>query len=199
MSGLATLDPIANPQAWDAILVAGHQSPGVCFLSGFKREQVFDKKKGKGTKGNTLTYVQGPSVEGTIKFLLWDNGTGATGHNHFAEWDAFVPFLQYDPTKKKVQAIDLFHPALAAISATSFVCEEIGACEQEGEPGQQLYSITIKLCEYYPPSKSSAVGTPSTSVAGTVPGGGAGVPANTNAQDAQQQQIAALMAQASAP
>lgn len=195
MAGL--LSPIDNPQAWDVVKVGNTVSPGICMLSGFSRDNDFDKKKGKGTIGATLTFTGKPPVEGTIKFILWDNGkVGGTGHDHFAEWSAFVPLLKYDPTKKTITAVDVFHPSLANIDATSFVCTKLGAVVQEGDPGQGLYSVTISLCEYHTPPKKSAVGTPTTSKSNAT----SGANANTaSAQDAQQAEIAALMAQASSP
>lgn len=189
------LSPIANPATWDVIQVGGVTSPGVCYLSGFKRVHEFDKKKGKGTQGATLTFTQKPPVEGTIKFLLWDDGTGSTGQDHFGDWGPFVALLKYDPTKKAVQAIDVYHPSLAFIDANSFVCTEIEAPVIEGDPGHVLYSITIKLCEYRPPSANSAVGTPTMAIAGANAAGDPGLAA----QDAQQKEIASLMAQAAAP
>lgn len=190
------LNPIQNPAAWNVIKVGGVVSPGVCYLSGFKRVHEFDKKKGKGTQGATLTFTQKPPVEGTVKFLLGYQSTGTLA-DHFDAWGPFVRLLKYDPTKKTVQAIDVYHPSLAFIDATSFVCTEIEAPTIEGEPGQGLYTLSIKLCEYNPPTKKAAVGTPSSSVAGAKGAGGTAPP--PSAQDAQQQEIAALLAQAAAP
>jgi hypothetical protein len=199
MSNLATgiLSPIQQPTTWDVLEVGGIQSPGVCFLSGFKRTHDFDKKSGKGTEGATLTFTRKPPVEGEVKFLLWDDGSLTGGPNQFALWGTFVQQLKYDPTKTSVTAVDVYHPALAFINATSFVCTAIGAVELEGEPGQQLYSITIRLCEYAPPPKLSAVSTPQTAKtngSGTT----AGTPTDPIA-DAQQAQIAALLKQAAQP
>ena len=88
------LNPIDNPQAWDVIIVGGVASPGVCSVTGFKRECEWDVKKGKGTVGATLTYVQKPPATGQFKFTLW---TAA----HFVAWEAFRALLKYDPTKKR--------------------------------------------------------------------------------------------------
>lgn len=192
------LSPIQQPSVWDVLEVGGVTSPGVCFLSGFRRVHDFDKKSGKGTEGATLTFTRKPPVEGHVKFLLWLDGTQyASAPNHFQLWGQFVQQLKYDPTKEAVTAVDVYHPSLAFINATSFVCTEIGAVEQEGEPGQQLYSITIKLCEYAPPPKLSAVSTPQTATA-NAPEASAGTPPDPIA-DAQQAQIQALLQKASQP
>lgn len=156
---MIAVDPIRYASSWNVILVAGaFPSPGFCVLSGFDRSAEFDEKKGKGTKGATLTYVQAPLAEGEIEFFLWDNGTLGTGHDHFAEWSAFRELLKYDPTKKKVEAVSIYHPALADQSITSVVCEHIGMLTRTRE---LMYSVKCKFKEYTPPPKTSAVGTAS--------------------------------------
>jgi hypothetical protein len=189
------LSPLAYPSTWDVIQVGNVTSPGVCFLSGFKRVHDFDKKSGKGTEGATLTFTRKPPVEGTVKFLLALDGTQYPGApDQFSGWATFCQQLKYDPTKTTVTAVDVYHPSLAQINATAFVCTEIGAVEIEGEPGMGLYSATIKLCEYAPPPKVSAVSTPQTATA-NAPEATAGTPPDPIAE-AQQAQIAALMQKA---
>lgn len=185
-----SVNPIDNAQAWDTVSIGQQVSPGLCKLSGFKRGHEFDVKKGKGTIGATVTFVGRPPAKGTITFQLWTPA-------HFTQWDAFRPLLKYDPTKKAVQAIDVYHPSLADIEMTSFVVEGIGAIEHAGN---QLYTCTIDLLEYFPPPKASAVSTPSGSLANQSPGGStaSGTPADPVA-DAQQKEIAALLAKASQP
>jgi hypothetical protein len=181
------INPIENPQSWDAFQAGQITAPGICEVSEFKRAHEFDVKKGKGTYGATVTFVGRPPAKGSVKFLLWLP-------RHFTEWDAFRPLLKYDPTKKSVQAVDVYHPSLADIDIKSVVVESIGNAMKEA-PG--LYSITVELLEYFPAPKKSAVSTPTQSQATqdntTV---GKQPPA---AQDAQQAEIADLMRQASAP
>jgi hypothetical protein len=192
------LSPLANPTAYDVVVVGGVTSPGVCFLSGFKRIQGFDKKIGKGTIGVTPTMTTSPPCYGHIKFVLWDDGVASkTGVNQFANMGPFLAQLKYDPTKQNIKAIDVYHPSLAAIDAVAFVCEELGALEQEGEPGQQLYSLTIKLSEYKPPPPQAAVSTPSTTISNT--GTDKAGPPPDPIGDAQQAQIANLLAKAAQP
>lgn len=182
-----SINPIDNPQAWDTVTIGQVQSPGVCKVTGFKRQNEWDIKKGKGTLGATTTYVGKPPAKGSITFQLWTAF-------HFAEWDEFRPLLKYDPTKKAVQAVDIYHPSLADIDLNSVIVENIGAIEHEG---QQLYTITVDFIEYFPAPKKSAVGTPtssSTTQKGTTPGS----PPDPIA-DAQQKEIAALLKKASEP
>lgn len=184
-------NPIDFPQDWDVIKVAQQTSPGLCKLSGFVRDHEFDVKKGKGTIGGTVTFVGRPPAKGTVTIQLWTL-------DHFTQWFAFMPLLRYDPTKKAVQAVDVYHPSLALIEMTSFVVEGVGAIEHQGNG---LYAVVVKLLEYFPPPKASAVSTPSGSQANQSPGGSgnaSGTPADPVA-DAQQKEIAALLAKASQP
>lgn len=195
MSALGPNNPIDNPALWDFIELGGVRSPGVCTWSGWKRHNEWDRKKGKGTRGSTQTLVQQPEANGEFTFHLWDNGTiGGTGHNHFAEWDAFVPLLKYDPTKKKPEAITIYHPALDFIDVHSVVIEDVGPPEPQGEG---MYTITVKMSEFFPVPPKASVGTPTTSKQAPPPN----VP-GTNpppVQDVYQQQIAALLQQARQP
>jgi hypothetical protein len=183
------LDPIQNPEAWDTIIVGQTTSPGICKVSEFKRAHEFDVKKGKGTLGATITFVGRPPAKGSITFQLWTP-------EHFADWDKFRPLLKYDPTKAAVQAIDIYHPSLADIDINSVVVESIGNIVHEG---QQLYSITVELLEYFPPPKSSAVSTPTGSRPRYDPSGATSTSSGDPVADAQQKEIAALLKQATAP
>lgn len=185
MSG--EVNPLENPQSWDEFIVGQAIGPGRCEVKGFKRSNEWDLKKGKGTVGATATYVGKPPAKGTVTFYLWTK-------EHFTAWDIFRKLLKYDPTKKSVQAIDIYYPSLADIDVNSVIVEDIGAIEHEGK---QLYSIVLSLIEYFPSPKKSAVGTPSGSTstqAGTTPG----TPPDPVA-DAQQREIAALLKKASEP
>ena len=192
MTAVVTLlSPLSNPQSWDVIQVGQQTSPGLCTLSGFKRANEWDVKKGKGTIGGTVTYVARPPAKGTITFQLWTE-------QHFTQWLAFLPLLKYDPTKKAVQAIDLYHPTLTMIDMTSFVTENVGAIEHAGNG---LYTVVVDFLEYAPPPKASAVSTPSGSLATQHPGGTdapSGAPADA-VGDAQQKEIAALLNRAGQP
>lgn len=197
MTSLAALNPIDNPSSWDVVEIGGVQSPGRCSWTGWKRHNQWDRKRGKGTRGSTQTLVQQPEAEGEFTFYLWDNGNFGTGHNHFAEWDKFSPLLQYDPTKRTPQAINIFHPALATLDppVTSVVIEDVGALTPEG--GDGMFTITVKMSEFFPVPPKKAVGTPTTSKDAPAPTSpGAQPPA---AQDEYQKQIAELLKKAQEP
>lgn len=178
------LDPIANPQAWDVVRVGQATSPGCAVIGEIKRKNQWDVKKGKGTLGSTVTFVGRPPGTVSVEFLLWLP-------SHFRAWDTFRPLLKYDPTKKSVQAVDVYHPSWADVDFKSVVTESIGSIVHKGKG---LYSITIEWLEYFPASKVSSVSTPSGSV-GTQAGTTPGAPPDPIG-DAQQRQIAALAKQA---
>ncbi len=183
----AALNPIANAESWHTVTIANEISPGACELSGFKRTYGWDIKKGKGTLGATLTFNESPPVEGTIKFMLWEDF-------HFVQWDDFRKHFKYDPTKKGASAVDIYHPSLADIDCKSVVCKSIGAIEHEGKG---LYSISVELIEYHPPPKKSAVSTPDGSKSNTT-AKTSGVTPDPIA-DAQQAEIKRLLAEAKKP
>ncbi len=155
----ALVNPLFFPEEWNVIRVIGNPgtvSPGICVLSGWDRKHGVDVKKGKGSKGATITFTDFPPVEGEIEFFLWDNGSLGTGHNHFYEWSLFLPLLKIDPTKKSPQAINIFHPALDDLGISSVLCVEIGPLMRGAG---LMYSSKCKFLEYTPQPKGSAVGT----------------------------------------
>jgi hypothetical protein len=188
------MNPISDPQAYDVVKIDGVENPGVIAqggITGFTRPTEWDIKKGKGTKGGTATLSQLPPAKGSIKFLLWSPF-------HVDAWDLIYRkrFL-YDPTKKTVNAVDIYHPALATVGIHSVVTESIGPPVPEGKG---LWSITVELLEYLPSPKKTATSTPSGSSGGGGNGGDStkGQPDDPIA-DAQQKEIAKLLAEAAAP
>lgn len=191
---IGAINPIDDPLVFDVVEIGGTVSPGKCVVTGFKRPHEFDVKKGKGAIGGTLTFVQKPPADGTITFWLWTS-------DHWAQWATFLPLLKYDPTKKTVQAVDIYHPSLDAIDVTSVVCNEIGQPEQVND-GDSLYTITCKFIEFFPAPAISAVSSPNTSKSGGTDANGNNTTPGAqppNAQDEYQQQISDLLTQAQQP
>lgn len=187
-------NPLDSPQVYDVIEIGGIVSPGICRVRGFKREQTWDVKKGKGVRGSTSTLVQFPPAKGTITFFLW---TAA----HFTAWALFRPLFLYDPTKKAVQALDIWYPTLLDINISSVVTDDISAIEPVSDPPDGLFQVIVSLHEYFPPAKKSAVSTPSGSQSnGTAPGAPGSPPGTPvqSAPDSQQAEIAALLKKAQA-
>ena len=180
------LDPITYPEHWDKVEIAGSECPGICVISGFDRDQGWDIKKGKGTKGATLTLNEFPPAEGKIVFSLWHP-------NHFIEWVEFRKLFVYDPPKTKGSPVDIYHPALADLSITSVVCKKISPVVNKGKG---LYEISIDLIEYLPPPPTPKVVTPSGSKTNGSKGPG---DKDKPVEDAQQEMIRKLLEEAKKP
>lgn len=188
------VNPLDAPQVFDVVELGGIVSPGICRVKGFKRPNKWDTKVGKGVRGATSTLTQFPPTTGTITFLLWLP-------EHFVQWALFRPLFLYDPTKAKVQAIDIWYPTLLDLNINSVVCTDISALEPASDPPDGLWVCTVSLLEYFPAKAKSAVGTPSGSQAQGSAAGANGSPAGTppqSAPDAQQQEIGKLLKQAQA-
>lgn len=187
------INPLDNPEAYDRVQIGG-VTWGLCKLTGWKRAHEFDVKKGKGTIGSTITFVGRPPAKGTIRFYFYRAGA-TTGHtvDDWERWDKeMTPALQYDPTKTKVQPVDIYSPLLARLRITSVVTENIGTEEDEGD---KKWYIDVDFLEFFPAPAKSAVSTPDGSTGGNSAGnnGGKGQP---TADDAQQQEIASLLKEA---
>ena len=171
-------NPITDSQDYDVIVVAGVTSPGIVKLSGFKRPHEWDVKKGKGSFGSTTTFVGRPPAKGTLTFQVWLA-------SQFDDWDDFVPLFNYDPTKKTVNAVEVYHPLLADIDIHSVVTENISAWENDGKG---LWTRTVDLLEYFPAPKVNATATPKGADANAKPND----PYNTQSLDALDKQATAL-------
>jgi hypothetical protein len=189
-SGSAELNPIEFSSSWHFVTIAGTRSPGaisVDGIRGFERPTEWDKKKGKGTQGATLSLVQYPPAEGSIEFQLWLPV-------HFDQWRQFRPLLRYNTAKKAGDAFELYHPSLADLGISAVVTSKLSPITHKG---RGLYVVTVDMIEYFKPPAKSIVSTPSkantqntTSKTATP-----GAPADPVA-DAQQAEIARLMKEA---
>lgn len=181
------VNPIEYPEQWDRVVVGGVTSPGKAEVGEFKRAHEWDVKKGKGTLGATTTFVGRPPAKGTVTFELWTI-------QHFIDWETFRKALLYDPTKQNVQAVEIYHPSLADIGIHSVVTENVGNAIKAGKG---KWTIAVEFLEYFPAPKKSAVSTPSgstTTTSGSTPG-----TQPDPIADAQQKEIAALLAEAGKP
>jgi hypothetical protein len=172
-------NPIDSPQSFDVVKIDGVENPGIIApggITGFERKSEFDIKKGKGTKGGTVTLTN----------LPWNAF-------HFEAWDAiYRARFKFDPTKTKKQAVDIFHPSLKKLDISSVVTKSIGP---EMPEGKGLWSITVDLIEFIPPPPKNITNTPTGS---TSKGGQAGASGKSDdpIADAQQAEIAKLLREA---
>jgi hypothetical protein len=183
-------NPLDYPDLYDYCYVNGQSCPGWCVVSGWVRKWGWEKKRGKGVQGTTLTFTGKPSAEGDIIFYL-------TEPADFADWQTFFLNFKYDPTKsQQIFAVDVRHPLLADIGVRACVVENISQIEHEG---LNLWSRKVHLIEYAPPPKAAAVATPAGATNGNT-GVNAGVgpqpPAPTNPLVAK---VASLITELGAP
>jgi hypothetical protein len=147
------VSPYTSPLRWDYIECAGVVSPGVIPKSGvhgFDRRYNFDPKNGYGMFGSVLTFALRPAAEGSFTIWTWTA-------EQYDSMGNFLSVLEYDPTKTKVQAIDIFHPALAVLGIRRVVTNLISPPKHMGG---KKYEWTVGFIEFRPPPKISAVSTP---------------------------------------
>ena len=163
MSGPSATALSANSWMW--AFLNGTPTPGTIprgGMKGFKRETGWDEKKGKGTKGATLTLTSEPPVKGTIHLqLIGPGGLYAFGGSQpttdFAQWDNFVSrVLSIPAAQQKAQGLSWYYPGTAAIGLTTVVVKHYGGPEYIGKG---LYICEIQLIEWTPPPPASIVAT----------------------------------------
>jgi hypothetical protein len=99
-----------------------------------------------------------------------------------------LPLFQIDATKKAPKPVDVLQLLLASVDVFAVTTENIGVPMHEGAG---LWSRTIDFLEYAPAKKKNATTTPTGTVTGT-----AKKPAADTFQDAQDKEIASLLAKA---
>lgn len=153
----AAIDPITWPKFWHAIRVGGVNgmpSPGAIApngVRGFDRQTDWDKKKGKGVKGATLTRTNFPPAEGSFEFQLWLA-------EHFAQWEEFRPLLNYNPANPgdDASAFDMYYPPLADLNISRVVVKKISPIRHVG---RGRYIVVVDMIEWLNPPAKSAVAT----------------------------------------
>lgn len=204
MSVIVPLNPLDDADAWDVLFVGATLTPGVIkSISGCGIAYKWDKKRGKGAQGATLTYTgEDPPTLTVVISIGYYRHDPAEIRQQWADLSAFIEELRYDGTKQNVQAVDASHPALAMVGITSVVCESIGAPERVRD-GDSEYTVKFQFTPYKPPPKTSATSSPTTSEPQTAKGAEQAAAnagdAPKSAADAQQDEISRLLAQAEAP
>ena len=182
-----------NPNEWLYAVIKGTPTPGTIprgGVRGFTRPTGWDIKRGKGSKGATLTLKDQPPAQGSITMQLIGPGgfyADGTPSRDFAAWDNFVVgVLSISTTQQQAEGLAIYYPQFASIDLTAIVVEDYTGPEYVGKG---LYHAVIKLIEWSPPPPVSIVQTPS----GTSPDNPA--PDTVPVQDPR---IAALQAQIAA-
>lgn len=154
---------VLDPNLWLYFLLRGSPSPGSIprgGIRGFTRPTGWDIKKGKGTKGATLTLKDQPPCEGEILLqLIGPGGFYSTGKpsTDFAQWDTFVSnVLAISPEQQKAEGLAIYYPSFSAIGLTSVVVADYSPLDHVGKG---LYHARIKLIEWTAPPAVSIVST----------------------------------------
>lgn len=184
---------VTDVNLWTYFTLSGVPSPGSIpkgGVRGFKRQTGWDIKRGKGTKGATLTLKDRPPCEGTITLqLVGPGGLNADGSpsSDFQLWDLFVAaVLSFPAEKQAAKGLSIFYPQFASIDLTDVVVKHFTGPEHVGKG---LYTVQIELIEWTPPPAVSIVST----VAATAPDN-----ATPDQVPKQDPRIAALQAQIAA-
>lgn len=155
------IDPFSSPESWDAIVVGGQASPGLCHIEEVHRPYGWDVKKGKGADGATLTHTGRQLAKWKTRHQLWTPV-------HFIDWSTWSQALKYEPTKgQPVLALDVFHPALVAVDVSVAIVVNLGAPLHKGKG---LYEAVVEWLEYRPPPPAKATATPTSSPNADLPG-----------------------------
>jgi len=148
--------PFDNPELFSSIILAGVVSPGKVTLSGHDRTVKWDVKEAKELDGASMDIKSVPAVEFTATFDLVDDPE----LDEFEQWDEFVEIIESTVGGKKVQAVDIYHPYLAAQRPpiTSVVKATVGGIVDDEKGGRR---IAVKFQEYRPPKpkKGSPTGS----------------------------------------
>jgi hypothetical protein len=156
---------VTDPNQWLFFKLLGTNSPGTIArngVKGFKRETGWDIKKGKGTKGATLTLKDQPPCHGSITLqLIGPGGFYQTSgpSTDFAAWDKFVSLvLSINPViQQGLGGLSIYYPGFASIGLTAVVVAHYTAPEHVGKG---LYHCTIDLIEFQPPPAVNITQTP---------------------------------------
>ena len=156
-AGSAFNDWITQPAAWDSINLAGTQTSVVTHgllkeVHGFDRDNGWQEKKGKGSIGATITYVQKPPAKGKLIFEVWTA-------MHLQTWGTFRQLFLYNPAAGQSaddQAISISYPSLDDIQLSAVLVKKISPVQRMPR-GKGI--IAIELWEYIPVPQVSAVQT----------------------------------------
>ena len=172
----AFVSPFDDPDAWDVIILADQQSPGIADVAGAGSPRTWDERKGQGMSGATLVYTGDGLAEFPVVLYFRTK-------QDITDWNAWKPIVAKTPRGVQPKALDIYHPGLADIGIKSVVVLDVSMMEKDGDTGGQ--KVTIKFKSQQKPVPSSGKADSSYSKPGA-----------PTAQDANQQQIVQLQKQA---
>lgn len=140
--------PVTAPNPWDNVWLAGICMPGLCSVKGLPT-LAFDKKKGAGVDGATITvngYLPGPV---DIECKMWTPG----------QWELFQHMAETiwtKPNKGKIATDDLArsisHPGLTLWGISQVIVLGVSVIESVGEQG--AVRVARLKCQEYVPTKA---------------------------------------------
>lgn len=160
------MNPIDNPTAYDHLVIAGEPTPGVMtWTKEPERDGGWTVQAGKGADGATLEKDGAKPLEcGVALYLFRDRRKGIDG---FAAWDAYRPRLLVCDADGKEQALDVYHPLLEELGASSFIIKVRGGLVPDGKGGG---SVKLTLLEHVASvKKRTGTGKPKGSKGGKKP------------------------------
>jgi hypothetical protein len=134
-------DPLLDPGAWDVLIAAGKQHPGLFRLEGdAPRNYKWDVKDAPAMQGAFMTYRGWrPTLDIKGSFVFWDPGQ----IREF--YDLYAPIWQLDARKFGVKPVAVYHPTLAANDINLLVPVTIGGLVGNSKDG---WSIKYTWHEY---------------------------------------------------
>ncbi len=186
------INPIDYPEAWHRFRLGTIPNPGiVTAVSGWDQVWKWDAKTAKGAKKASQTHTGQELAEGAFECALWL----AT---HFDEWEAFAKAAGYNTDKTAASPLKLYYPSVSATGVLDVVSLKFTPPTHKGKG---LYVASFSFREWVPAPKKNATVTPTgpknplapETVEGRYP------LSDDPIADAQQKQIAELLAQAQKP
>jgi hypothetical protein len=180
-------DPFNFPQSWDQIQINGiywggpHGLGGKITILGATRFYKVDQKDGSGLDGATQTYRGVKPKPFKLVFAWWN----AEQH---AGWAFLSQMFIYTGSKPGAlpPVFSVYHPALALLSISSILVDEVSAVEVHEDT--KIAKATVTVRQFYPPPPTGATTTPS-SAPPSPPPTPTGLPAPTAEQALLQAQL----------
>lgn len=137
-----TADPILNPGAWDVLIAAGQQHPGLFKLGEGTgpRNYKWDVKDAPAMQGAFMTYRGWrPTLDIKGTFIFWEPEQVKQFYETYAQ------LWSLDARKLAVKPVTVYHPALAANDITLLVPVNVGELNGNSRDG---WSIKYTWHEY---------------------------------------------------
>ena len=136
-----------NEDLYKSVVLKGVASPGQVTLSGHDSSVQWDVKGGPSLNGATTTLRSRLPIKFSASFYLLRDVS--QGIDDFADWPTFAKLIN-STVSSTPQALDIYHPDLAANDIKSVVKATIGGTTYDGLGGA---TVVVKFQEYRPPKK----------------------------------------------